>query len=207
NASEYRRLRHQLRASISRRRSSEPSPYHVSPPYDTRWDYQNDSNNGTPSQYISLCCKFSRPFHFDNLPQSGQLGKDNVQFSDNEIRLLTELYNNKVIQVDFNPIRLFQDFSTDQYCILVPATIPFKKLGFLLSYLPNANISTTEDKTRYIWTSLTPEIKQFLVRDIELNVYKCTALHWSRNIETVWFDPQTSEWKIPHVLKLLIYKD
>ncbi|MFX0172981.1 MAG: hypothetical protein ACFE9L_13795 [Candidatus Hodarchaeota archaeon] len=204
NASEYRRLKHQLRPSISRRRSFEPSPFHFSPPFDTRWDFQKDSNNGTPSQYISLCSKFSKPFHFDNLLQSGQLGKDNVRFSDNEIRLLNELYNKQVIQVNFDPIRLFLDYSTDQYCIPVPATIPFERLGFLLSYLPKANIFTTEDQTNYIWSFLTPEIKQFLVQDIELNVYKLSALHWGRNIETVWFDTQSSEWKIPHVIKPLI---
>jgi hypothetical protein len=204
NASEYRRLRHQLRPSISRRRSSEPPPFHCSPPFDTRWDYQKDSNNGTPGQFISLCSKFSKPFYFDDLPQSGQLGKDNVRFLDNEIPLLTELYNNQVIQVNFDPFRLFQDFTTDQFCIQVPATIPFEKLRFLLSYLPKANIFTTEDQTRYIWTFLTPEIIEFLVQDIELNVYKSIPLHWGRNIETLWFDPQTSEWKIPHVIKPLI---
>jgi hypothetical protein len=204
STSEYRRLNHQLRPSTVRRKSSESPPFFLAPPFHTRWHFQKDTNEWTANQFISIFCKISNPFRFDNLPLSGHSKKYNLQFSKAELKLLTKLHNNQAIQVHFNPIRLFEDFSLDQYWIQVPVSIPFEKLKFLLSYLPNATILSAEDYV-FISTILTPEFSQFLVHDIGWNVYKIIPLHWGKTFDIRWFDPQSNEWKIPYILKTFVH--
>lgn len=174
--------------------------YVISPHFYTDWHFQEDREHGTPSQFVDLYCKAIKiAFGFDDLLSKDPSKKKNFRFSKSEQDLLSYLYDRKVIQFNFNPIRLMRDFSLDEFWIKPPKDISQNYFLNVISYLPYSFIISTKKNT-FIWTRLTPEFVEWLSIDLGWSVISVIE-QYAGKTKKEWFSHKTHEWISPRLLE------
>ncbi|UCG00644.1 MAG: hypothetical protein JSW11_13620 [Candidatus Heimdallarchaeota archaeon] len=194
---EQRRINRQLRDGIPPENHDETPTFLISPPFDRDWHFNR--NYKQIAKIIDLYCKAVPSFSFSELASRLYAKQSNFRFSKEELQLIAYLYHKKVLQCDFNPIRLISDFSLDRFSVQIPKTMKLKHLEILLSYLPRARVFTTETGIQ-MWTVLTPDLVHLLVQDLEWTVQPINTQYYGISPEKSWFDFQACEWKTPQIL-------
>ncbi|MHA2246624.1 MAG: hypothetical protein ACXADY_16905 [Candidatus Hodarchaeales archaeon] len=166
----------------------------VSPRFYTDWHFQQDGEHNTPSQFIDLYCKAVPAFSFDDLQYSDPSKKKHSRFSKPEQDMLSYLYKEEVIQIDFNPIRLMSDFSLNEFWIEIPSNVQQDHLMMIISYLPDCHIISTKINT-YLWTRLTPEFVKCFINDLGWKVTPVINIYPGEKTKEDWFDHDSNKWK------------
>lgn len=169
-------------------------------PFRSKWHYKHDPTIATPYQFIELYCKSIPVFTYEELFSKESSLPNDFRFTQSDQLLLQYLIDHQTARVIFNPFRLVKYFSLDSYWIQIPNNIHENNLQILLGYLPSAHIITTE-KNKYLWAPLTPEIVHWFVSDLKWTVQPVNLNYRKTLFELNWYNPQTLNWRIPHLLK------
>lgn len=159
-------LKRQLRATKSPKRGlNPPLPSLLTTPYNQSWNYLKHPH---PNQIIHLFCEISKSFCFKSLPWdlSGKYSKD--QYVKLKLNLLKELFHLNVVQITFFPSRMINEFSLNDYWIIIPL-IPYKQLLRLLYWLPTAYLIYTSEGI-HLWTRLTLNLAEWLKEELNRSI-------------------------------------
>ncbi|MFX0125517.1 MAG: hypothetical protein ACFFAE_17985 [Candidatus Hodarchaeota archaeon] len=189
---EYRQLR--LHLSTKNTGLTPPTSFFLTPKFNRKWNIHSDRTPITPAQFIDLYCKVHKIFSFQELESI----TSEFRFTKKEQRLLQYLFQLGVIHLNFNPIRLYRDFSLDGYWIQVPDGMSQESLFILLDYLPSANIFHTEQST-HIWTRLTPDLFQWMIKNITWKVDPVSIYSQGIIPQKEWFNFIEGKWITPRI--------
>ena len=171
-----------------------------SPPFKTKWLFNEDGEDILPSKFIELYCKAHHPFSFAELPSKLYSKQSSSRFTKKEWQLLFYLQHKKVLQVRFNPIRLISDFALERYWIQIPHNTEFTKIQYLLYYFPLTRIFITETSI-HLWTVLNSEFVQWFNKELKWPIQPTQTQYGGKNPRVDWFDTHSCEWKTPLILK------
>ncbi|MFX0181470.1 MAG: hypothetical protein ACFE95_00210 [Candidatus Hodarchaeota archaeon] len=169
-------------------------------PFYTNWHFRQDSKYTKPTQFIELFCNALPAFSYDELLHKDPSKRKEFRFSDSEFRLLKYLHDKNVLQLTFEPLQLMADFSLQQFWIQPISSISQDVLFNLIRYLPVTHVISTE-KTKYIWTRLTPQFVKLLNDDLNWDVTPLTIRYYGLTSQKSWYNQESEEWRRPLLLK------
>ncbi|MFX0210932.1 MAG: hypothetical protein ACFFDT_33445 [Candidatus Hodarchaeota archaeon] len=192
---ELDKLTSQLRMNELRRRSSKIKSFFMSPQYNHQWNYRQH-----PSQInvMTLYCSVPDDFSFQELPLTSSNDKPKYIIPKSEKRLLKELFDRRVVYVDFVPIRLMYEFSPETYWIIMPP-ISLKQLSYLLQWLPYSELYFTEKYT-HMRTTLTPKLVDWMKNDLNWTILPILREYYPNHRTLDWYDPDKLHWATPAIL-------
>ncbi|MHA2327498.1 MAG: hypothetical protein ACXACR_03155 [Candidatus Hodarchaeales archaeon] len=179
----------QKSTSLASARVKKPN-FYLSPSFNERWNYLQYHE---PIHLINLFCK-SGVFTFN------QLSLDPIKsLTKDERTLLKELYQQRLVEISFNAMRLIQEYSLDTYWVRIPKK-PIEQLFRLLEKLPFSQIFFTESNI-YMWTYLTPKMAHRISTGLEWTVIPVIPSNIPKKPDISWFNKETLDWNTPHVIK------
>ncbi len=95
------------------------------------------------------------------------------------------------------------EFSLDSYWIKLPELPLERQLIKLLQYLPFSTLFFTETgtKTNYMWSILSPELVEWIKKDLNWVVIPVIQEYYYQESRINWFDSKKLQWVTPKVLK------
>ncbi len=190
---DWRRLVPMLKTKYPRKMRMKLTSYYLTPAFN-----EHKFNRQETSRLIHLFCKIPRDFSFKELPLGSNNNQKQIKQSKTEIKLLEELYLQKIVQISFLCRGLVYEFSLDNYWIKVPK-MPLDQLSRLLAWIPFSRLYLAENNI-FIWTYLTPEFAQWLSTDLEWAVMPIIRNHNPLSFNLDWYAQEAQQWKIPLVL-------
>lgn len=169
---------------LPRRRKSVNLSF-LTPKIDNSWNFLQLSD---PLAGIRLICE-NNVFTFNDL-----LTKT---YSSDDFHILKQLFEKQVLFLDFNVLRLRDEYSLDVYWIETPK-ISLYQLKKLLDLVPDARIVYTENNS-YIRTHLSDYMVRRITRDLDWTIYPVLPAHniTQRNIKM--FNEKSVSWRIPRI--------
>jgi hypothetical protein len=186
----WNRLKENLRTTQPHIARVKKPNFYLSPSFNERWNYLQYHE---PIHLINLFCK-SGVFTFN------QLSLDPIKsLTKDERTLLKELYQQRLVEISFNAMRLIQEYSLDTYWVRIPKK-PIEQLFRLLEKLPFSQIFFTESNI-YMWTYLTPKMAHRISTGLEWTVIPVIPSNIPKKPDISWFNKETLDWNTPHVIK------
>jgi hypothetical protein len=170
---------------LPRRRKSVNLSF-LTPKVDSSWNFLQLSD---PLAGIRLICE-NNIFTFNDL-----LTKT---YPSDNFPLLKKLFEKQVLFLDFNALRLRDEYSLDVYWIKTPK-ISLYQLKKFLDLVPDARIAFTENNS-YIRTHLSNYMVRRITRDLDWTIYPLLPAHniVQRNINM--FNEKSVSWRIPRII-------
>ncbi|MHA1226516.1 MAG: hypothetical protein ACTSPV_07215 [Candidatus Hodarchaeales archaeon] len=170
------------------RRPKTPLKFYLTEQSNLDWNYSQEQDKNS---IITKFCQLLKIFRYTDLPI----------LSKSEKEILKVLYQNKVAHNAFYSIRLWDEYSFDEYWIEIPKKTSFNKVARILAYLPVTAIFTTE-KSRYLWTRLRNDDIS-LLKTLKINIDHIIPRETPVEMTTAFYDKKTQKWISP---KLSIMK-
>jgi hypothetical protein len=110
---------------------------------------------------------------------------------------LKKLFEKQVLFLDFNALRLRDEYSLDVYWIEAPK-ISFYQLKKILDLVPDARIAFTENNS-YIRTHLSNYMVRRITKDLDWTIYPLLPAHNTVQRNLTMFNEKSVSWRIPGI--------
>jgi hypothetical protein len=170
--------------SVPRRRKPVNLSF-LTPKIDTSWKFFQLND---PCAAIRLICE-NNLFNFNDL-----LTKT---YPPDDIPLMKSLFEKQVLFLDFNPIRLRDEYSLDVYWIKTPK-ISLYQVKKLLDLVPDARIAFTKNNC-YIRTLLSNYMVRRITGDLDWTIYPLLPAHNTVQRNINMFNEKSVRWRIPRI--------
>jgi hypothetical protein len=192
--SEWRRIKNSYTNNYNSEDKLTTPSFFLSPPFNPHWNFRKHTN---AERAIEIYGNIPDTFSFNTLP-FGVVHSSHLPFTIREKAHLKELYNNHVVNVYFQAIRLQNSFSLDYYDIQFPK-IPLECLKDLLSYLPFCNLYFSESYLS-IWARLTPDIASSISHNLNAKITSLIPINAPQPRTSDYFSFQDLKWNNPKII-------
>ncbi|MFX1514765.1 MAG: hypothetical protein ACFFC6_00505 [Promethearchaeota archaeon] len=193
---EQQRLTDHIKAKNPRKMRKPAALSFTTPDYNIDWNFRD---HPLPSEIIQLYCRVPGEFSYSSLPIQPVDRQNAFTLSQAEIGLLKQLLYNHVVHIGFVPYRLVYEFALDAYWIKIPQ-IPQIQLKKFLNILPYCEYYLT-DSSILVWTRLTPQLRQWIEKDLLWEIYQLLPTHPPQELKEEWFDDNNLMWIPPEFLQ------
>jgi hypothetical protein len=169
---------------LPRRRKSVNLSF-LTPKVENSWNFLQLSD---PIAAIRLICE-NNLFTFNDLLTR--------TYPSDDFPLLKKLFEKQVLFLDFNALRLRDEYSLDVYWIEAPK-ISFYQLKKILDLVPDARIAFTENNS-YIRTHLSNYMVRRITKDLDWTIYPLLPAHNTVQRNLTMFNEKSVSWRIPGI--------
>jgi hypothetical protein len=166
------------------------------PKTDEKWLF---TQHQLPHDLINVYCNIDSTYLFPELPTTSTSKKREKNSIKTNIGLLKQLIHNDLVCIYWIPWRLVYEYSLDSYWVKLPKSF-FKNLIHLMKITPVSNVNIGEENI-YIWAHLTPQMVEWLKKDLKFKVYPIVRYFSPCSPDINWFNQKKLLWKTPSVLK------
>ena len=171
--------------NLPRRRKAVNLAY-LAPKVQNSWTFRQLKD---PYSAIELICKKNDHTFNDLVTET---------YPSTDFALLKKLFEKNVLFLDFNPVRLRDEYSLDVYWIEAPK-ISLYQLKRFLQLVPYARTAITKNHC-YIRTHLSDHMVHRITKDLQWKIYPLLPAHNVHQRNTGMFNEKSVSWRSPKIL-------